>query len=54
MYDLSLENELPHIVYCTIISVRLYHKGWQFSYHLTTGKNVKDLSIGNFMSAKLL
>ena len=29
-----MENVLPRIVYCTKISVRLYHKGWQFSCHL--------------------
>ena len=25
----------------------LYQKGWQFSWHLITGRNVKDLSLEN-------
>ena len=46
--DLSLENVLPHIVYCTKINVSLNHKGGgQISCHLITGSNVKDLSLGN-------
>ena len=46
--DLSLENVLPHIVYCTKISVSLYYKGWQLSCHLTTGRKIKDLSLEIF------
>ena len=42
--DLSLENVLPHIIYCTKISVSLYYKGWQFSCHLTTGR-LEDLKV---------
>ena len=31
------------------ISVSLYYKGWQFSCHLTTGRNVKDSSLENVL-----
>ena len=27
--------------------VSLHQKGWQFSWHLITGRNVKDLSLEN-------
>ena len=37
------------IVYCATISVSLYYKGWQFSCHLTTGRNVKDSSLENVL-----
>ena len=32
------------------ISVSLYHMGWQFSCHLTTGRNVQDLLLENVLS----
>ena len=40
------------ISYClsTKISVSLYQKGWQFSCHLITCRNVKDLSPEMFTS----
>ena len=31
------------------INVSLYHKEWQFSCHLTTGRNVQHLSLENFL-----
>ena len=31
------------------ISVSLYHKEWQFSCHLTTGRNVQDLLLENVL-----
>ena len=37
------------ILKCMLSSVSLYHKGWQFSCHLTTGINVKDLSLENVL-----
>ena len=31
------------------VSVSLHHKGWHFSCHLTTGRNVEDLSLENVL-----
>ena len=45
--DLSVENVLPQIVYCTKISVSLYHKVWQFSCQHISGRNDKDFSLKN-------
>ena len=33
--------------FCTKISERLYQKGWHFTCHLKTGRNVKHLSLEN-------
>ena len=37
--------------YCLLrkISGSLYHKEWQLSCHLTTGRNVQDLSLENVL-----
>ena len=47
--DSPLANVKPHIVYCTKISVSLYHK----ESHIT-GKNVKDLLPENVFTADCL
>ena len=41
MKDLSLENDLPQIVYCTKISLCLYA--------LTAGRNVKGFTLENVL-----
>ena len=42
------------ISYClsTKISASLYQKGWQFSCHLITGRNFKNLSPENVLTFK--
>ena len=45
---ISLENVLPHIVLVRDkTSVGFNQKGWQFSCHLITSRNVEDLSPEN-------
>ena len=50
-FGVYVKQPLRHIVYCTKISVSLslYHKEWQFSFHQNTGRNVKDLSLENVL-----
>ena len=35
------------------MSLNLYHKEWQFSCHLTKGRNIKDLSVENLLPHKI-
>ena len=45
---LTLENA-NLILFSTKISVWIYQKGWQFSCHLITGRNVERLSMNNLI-----
>ena len=45
--DLSLENDLPHIV---LVRRFINKKGWQLSCHLITGRIVEYLSLENDLS----